>query len=124
MLILVLLVGVGGALGATARFAIQLFAQSQGWTPWGTFLANVVGCFLMGWLITLLEDVSWFREYGRYALVIGFLGAFTTFSAFSLDSLQLVEEGKLMAAAVYILATMFTCLLATWLGMKMVVSDA
>ena len=120
MLLSVIYVGAGGALGAVSRFLIQVISQAQGWAPWGTFLVNVLGCFLIGILVSQLDAMHWFKEFGRHLLVIGFLGAFTTFSAFSIETIQLVQSGRLSTALVYVTVTVVACLLATWVGIKVV----
>ena len=120
MLKTVLLIAVAGALGAVARYGVVSFAAWQDLSPWGTFAVNVLGCFVIGVLIANANDSEWFQSYGRNLLVIGFLGAFTTFSAFSMDTVQLVQEGKLHVAVLYAGMTVFARLAATFSGMKMV----
>lgn len=115
----VLLVAGAGALGALARYGVVSFAAWQGLTPWGTFAVNVAGCFAIGVLIGQLSGAEWFQSYGRTLIVVGFLGAFTTFSAFSLDTLQLAEEGKLHVAILYAALTVSACLAATYSGLKL-----
>ena len=115
-----MLVAGAGALGAIARYAIVTLAAWQGWSPWGTFAVNVLGCFAIGVLIAVANEAEWFETYGRNLLVIGFLGAFTTFSAFSMDTLQLAHEGKLHVAIVYATLTVSACLAATYTGLRLV----
>lgn len=120
MLKSVLLIALAGALGAVARYGVVSLANWQDLTPWGTFAVNVLGCFAIGVLIAHASEAEWFENYGRNLLVVGFLGAFTTFSAFSMDTLQLSQEGKLHLAIIYAGLTVTACLAATYTGMKMV----
>lgn len=115
-----LLVASAGAVGALARYAVITLAEWQGWSPWGTFAVNVFGCFAIGVLIAIASEADWFESYGRNLLVFGFLGAFTTFSAFSMDTIELAQAGKLHVAFVYATLTVFACLAATYTGLKLV----
>jgi CrcB protein len=104
-------VAAGGALGSVARYlAFQLATP-----PWGTFGVNVLGSFLIGIAFVALAG----RGPGQLFLVTGLLGGFTTFSAFSLDALRLVEDGRLTAACVYVLGTVVLSLLACLAGLVM-----
>ncbi len=116
----ILLVAGAGALGAVARYGVISLAAWQGWTPWGTFAVNVFGCFAIGVLVAAASEAEWFETYGRNLLVFGFLGAFTTFSAFSMDTLQLAQEGKLHVAILYATLTVTACLAATYTGLRLV----
>lgn len=112
-----LFVAVGGALGATARYATGLWAArllGKGF-PWGTLIVNVAGSFLMGVLIVLMAHSS----ANRFAplLLTGLLGGFTTFSAFSLDAVTLYERGQLGLAAAYVLGSVVTSLAALAAGL-------
>lgn len=112
-----LFVAVGGALGATARYATGLWAArllGKGF-PWGTLIVNVAGSFLMGVLIVLMAHSS----ANRFAplLLTGILGGFTTFSAFSLDAVTLYERGQLGLAAAYVLGSVVTSLAALAAGL-------
>jgi len=104
---LLLAVALGGALGATARYLVvsQVLRLVGGGFPLGTLVVNVLGSFVLGVLVALMT-LKWpMGETFRGFLVVGVLGGFTTFSAFSLDTVLLVERGHLPAAAVYVLAT-------------------
>jgi CrcB protein len=84
--------------------------------PYGTLVVNVLGSLVMGWLyILLLERLSVGPEV-RGLLLIGFLGAFTTFSTFSIETLNLLEQGAHWKAAVNVVASVLACIGATWLG--------
>ena len=87
-------VAAGGACGALLRYAVQ--SAAAGALPWGTFVVNVVGCLGIGALLAAFSGSPWFEAVGRSFLVLGVLGAFTTFSAFSADTLVLYDQGGLL----------------------------
>jgi len=114
------MVAAGGAIGAALRYAVVLWlgrVAGLGF-PWGTLAVNVVGSFAMGCLAALLlERVA--GGWGRLApfLMSGVLGGFTTFSAFSLDVLVLVERGRAALALGYAGASVFFSIAALWGGL-------
>lgn len=114
-----LLIAVGSALGGVSRHGLNLLiVQRFGQTlPWGTLAVNVSGSFVIGicgaWLAaTLRSETAFVREF----VMIGFLGGFTTFSAFSLQTLELMRAGKTAWAFANVGASVVLCLLAVWLG--------
>jgi len=109
----ILLVALGGAVGSVARFLIVLGAGRvvPGW-PLGTVVVNVAGSFAIGMLYVALAQ----RAHLAPVLVAGFLGGFTTFSAFSLDTLKLWEGGQAVQAALYVAASVILSLAAVALG--------
>lgn len=111
--------GAAGALGAMARYGLTVWIAQQfgrGF-PWGTLTVNVLGSALMGFLaVFLLDRLHWPVEW-RTVVLTGFLGAFTTFSAFSVDAIYLMEKGEWLKSGAYILASVALCLLAARLGM-------
>jgi CrcB protein len=111
-------VALGGAAGSTARFAIAQWAGARwGWTfPWGTFAVNVTGSLAIGLVMTLLLARGADPAY-RLLLVTGFLGGYTTFSAFSFEALTLLEARRWDAAAFYVICSVVLGLLATGLGL-------
>ena len=118
----VLWVAAGGALGAVARFLVSnpvITWDSNGF-PWHTLTVNVVGSFAIGAVFAGLSDLHWFHTIARPFLIIGLLGGFTTFSAFSLESLTLVEDGRAWLALAYAVASVFGCTAAAWVGVRMV----
>ncbi|MFP4611646.1 MAG: fluoride efflux transporter CrcB [Thiohalophilus sp.] len=115
----ILAIAVGGAIGSVLRFTLS--GGVHQWLgrdfPYGTLSVNVLGSLLMGFLyIVLLERASLGPEW-RALLLIGLLGAFTTFSTFSLETLNLIESGALLKAGLNILLSVTLCLFAAWLGM-------
>ncbi len=113
-----LAIAAGGALGALMRYwvSIATYAWLGRGFPWGTLAVNVLGSFLMGILyILLLERLSSSPEM-RAFLLIGFLGAFTTFSAFSIETLNLLEDAQTGKALLNAGGSVILCVAATWLG--------
>ena len=114
-----LLILSGGALGALSRVLISDFLEKYQVAifPLGIFLVNLIGCFLLGLFINLIG--SKYSYIYEPFLFLGFLGAFTTFSAFSKETFQLIEQGNYIGVIAYISLTVIGCLLATWLGMNL-----
>lgn len=110
-------VGLGGALGAMARYSLALLLPTQAF-PWATLTINVAGSFIIGMLWSLCGEQEWFLSWGRLFLIVGVLGGFTTFSAFSLETLLLINSGRIIVAVSYAFASIGFCLLGVWLGSK------
>jgi CrcB protein len=114
-------VAIGGALGSMARFALGVAAIELVGArfPWGTLLINVLGSFVIGWFDVLTG------EFGRWTVpadarafvLVGICGGFTTFSSFSLQTMQLLQGGEAVRAGAYIVGSVILCLLAVWAGM-------
>jgi len=115
-------VALGGAIGASLRWWLAgLTARAAGpGFPWGTMTVNVLGSLAMGVLAVWLMERSP-GAWGRWApfLMTGVLGGFTTFSAFSLDALFLIERGRLGAAALYVGGSVGLCIAALWAGLAL-----
>ena len=112
-------VAVGGALGALARYGVDgWIGRRTGAFPWGIFVVNISGAFLIGLLVELMEprfeDAAWFRT----AVLTGFLGAYTTFSTLTLDTYRLLDEGHIASALMNSLGSLALGLVAVWLGLK------
>jgi len=112
-------VGAAGFLGAVARYQLDglISRHVDGPFPWGTFAVNLSGCFVLGLLSTLLVGRLVADSALRTALTVGFLGAYTTFSTFTLQSVSLVRDGSLGLALAYVTASVVLGLLAAWAGM-------
>lgn len=113
-----LAIALGGATGAMARFLIGngIYAWLGRGFPHGTLFVNVLGSFLMGLLTELmLQRFPVTAEY-RAAVLVGFLGAFTTFSTFALETFYLIDEGSLLKAFLNILLSVLLCVMAIWIG--------
>jgi CrcB protein len=114
-----LLVGIGGFLGANARFIVGTWVGSTfgSRVPLGTFVVNVSGCFLIGILGTVIVDKLVARpEHVQWLLAIGFLGAYTTFSSFAWENHLLFLEGRWLTAALYMAMSVFAGLVAVQVG--------
>lgn len=98
----ILLVGTGGALGAVARYGVGLMVKSASGFPWATLSVNIAGSLLMGLVMGWLGRQSGATEPVRLFLAVGLLGGFTTFSAFSLELVGLLERRELVAAGGYL----------------------
>ncbi len=117
-----LLVGAGGAIGSMLRYLVGLWAVHRFGSgfPWGTLGVNITGSFLIGVLAEVIM-----RKFGaspdmRVFLITGILGGYTTFSAFSLDAITLVERGDIMLSAVYVIASVALSILAVFSGLALV----
>lgn len=120
MVVTLLQIALGGALGAVSRFlfASGVMRLTGSGLPLGILAANVLGSFLMGVAVTVFSEH--FEDVRLAPLVMtGFLGGFTTFSAFSLDTVQLIEQGRLAAAAFYIGGSVGLSVIALMLGLSM-----
>ncbi len=117
-------VAFGGAFGATARYLINLspLASIFGKFPFHTFLINISGSFLIGFLMIIFTDKFTGNENLRIALTVGFLGAFTTFSTFELEVFELIREKFFGTAFLYLFASVLIGFLGVaagiWLGRK------
>ena len=114
-----LLIGLGGFIGAILRYGISGFIQ--GWSrgnsfPVGTLAVNILGCFVIGLLSQLAESHGLFSSETRSLLFIGFLGAFTTFSTFGNDTVNLLQSTKPWLSITNVSAHIVLGLIAIWVG--------
>jgi CrcB protein len=116
------IVAIGGALGATARFGLNVLLQRDVEFPWGTLAANLAGCLVMGIVVQLVAASTWFNEAGivpdqyRLLLAVGFCGSFTTLSAFVMELNTMVQKNELFYSFSYIVATMVGGFVCFYLG--------
>ena len=115
-----LAVAIGGALGALSRFGMGQWLADSGYAHLhpATFLVNVIGALLIGILFVGAERFT-LSEPTRLGMSVGFLGAFTTFSAFSLQLLTDIQEGEVLRAVSYAAATVFLCLISCLVGVEL-----
>jgi CrcB protein len=115
---ILLLIAIGGAIGSVVRYIMGRAVQglSGSGFPVGTLAVNIVGCFLIGVFVRFLLNSQTSPEL-RALLVVGFCGGFTTFSTFSYEAVGLIEGGDYARATTYVVASVVTCILATFAGM-------
>ncbi|MCU7931395.1 MAG: fluoride efflux transporter CrcB [Candidatus Thiodiazotropha sp. (ex Codakia rugifera)] len=109
----------GGAIGALFRFWVAngVYGLLGRGFPYGTLVVNVLGSLVMGFLYVLLLERTTVSPELRGALLIGFLGAFTTFSTFSIETINLLEQAELLKAGLNILLSVTACVMACWFGL-------
>jgi len=109
-------IALGGALGAMSRYALTLLipVSSSGF-PWAIWFANVLGSILIALFYVLIVEKAVLAEQWRFFIIVGFLGALTTFSSFTLDGLLLWQNGEVIIALVYIISTVVACLVCAGL---------
>ena len=112
------MIGLGGALGALARYQLAAMIQARvpAGFPWGTFVVNVTGCLVMGVAATLLTDRLVVHPNWRFLIPIGFIGAYTTFSTFEYETFRAVTEGDWMIGATNVVGSVIAGYIALWLG--------
>ena len=115
----VIIVGFGGFFGSVFRYLIYLLSNNLiGYSfPFGTILVNIIGCFLIGLTYQIFSDMISLSDNLKLFMTIGFLGGFTTFSAFSLDVFLLYQSNSKLVAIIYIFITLVLSLLAMLGGM-------
>lgn len=113
-----IMIAAGGAAGSLMRFALSTGVHRVAGRdfPYGTLSVNVIGSLLMGLLYILLIERASVSVEWRALLLVGFLGAFTTFSTFSIETLNLLENGELIKAGANVLLSVILCILAAWTG--------
>ncbi|MGH2709735.1 MAG: fluoride efflux transporter CrcB [Actinomycetota bacterium] len=111
-------IGIAGAAGALARYAVDglVSKRTAGGFPWGTLTVNVTGSFLLGVLFVLLAERFMVAPWIRSSLLIGFIGAYTTFSTLSLETFRLFQDGAHMLALANGLGSLAAGLLAVYGG--------
>ncbi len=115
-----LIIGLGGFLGTVARYWLSNWVGERvGETfPWGTLVVNVSGCFVMGFIFSITPPEGKFpiSNEWRPFVMVGVLGGFTTFSAFSLQTLNLIQERQWLYAGGNVMGSVVLCMLGVWLG--------
>ena len=121
MLTKTLMIALGGAGGAVARYLLSLWMQ-QKWPmafPFGTLTVNIAGSFFIGLIYVLIVEKMVLHPDWKNVFIVGFLGAFTTFSTFSLEVVTLIENGRVGAGVLYVVASVMFCLAAAWFAMAL-----
>ena len=114
-------IAVGGGCGSVARFLVarEMERCLGNFLPYGTLIVNVLGSLALGWLATVFLARPEINIALRLGIAVGFLGAFTTFSAFSLESVQLMLNGAVWRAALNVAINTIVCLSMCYLGMQL-----
>jgi fluoride exporter len=118
MVKILLFIGSGSFIGGVSRYLASRYIQESFITsfPLGTFLVNILGCFLLGIFYGISERGDVFSLETRMFLTVGFCGGFTTFSTFSNENLAMLRDGSIMQVALYSAGSVFIGILATFLG--------
>jgi fluoride exporter len=113
-----LVVGLGGFLGAVARFWLGGYISNRMGArfPYGTFVINISGSYLIGLIVTVLAERTHWNANWRYLIPIGFIGAYTTFSTFEFETFQSFRDGELLIAALNVILSVAAGFIAVWLG--------
>ncbi len=114
----IVVVAVGGGCGAVARYLVSLWAADRFGAafPYGTLIANVVGCFIIGVFMALTTERIIVSPYWRLLVTVGFIGGLTTFSSFSYETFKLLEDSQTALAFSNLLLNVTLGFTATWLG--------
>jgi CrcB protein len=117
-----LYVALGGSIGASLRFSFSLLFKnflSLNYLFISTLLVNIIGSFLIGYTIFLLESKNITQDFLKYFIIIGILGSFTTFSTFSLENVEMLVDKKIIQAFLYMFFSLTLCLLFTYIGLNL-----
>ena len=114
----ILFIGIGGFLGAISRYLVSrsITLVLGNLIPFGTLIVNIIGSLALGYIFTLSVERLVISENFRLFISIGFLGAFTTFSTFSLETIHLIEGGSYISSIIYAVSHLIFCLAGTVLG--------
>jgi CrcB protein len=118
MLKILFIIGSGSFIGGVARFLTTRFVQNLTVSafPFGTFMVNIIGCFLIGLFYGISDRGNLMNDEWRIFLTVGFCGGFTTFSTFSNENLSMLRDGNFFFVALYAGLSVFIGLMATYLG--------
>lgn len=112
----VLYVGLGGFVGAVSRFLLSTWLQNGSKFPFGTMGVNILGAFVLSFLTYSLQNTFQFHPESRLFLTVGVLGAFTTMSAFSFETVQLIQQKEHVMFIMNVLGTNILCILSIYAG--------
>jgi fluoride exporter len=114
----VLLVMFGGFFGAIGRYMLGEWIYTEHGFPFGTFCVNIIGCFALGWFFTLMSKKKHITPRMSLFVGTGFIGSFTTFSTFSIETISLVQQGLVVVSILYSVASIIFGLFFTYLGRR------
>ena len=117
----VLWVGLGGFVGANARYLMSGWVASRFGAafPYGTYVINLTGSFILGFFLAFAEDRAWIAPSLRLLFAVGFVGAYTTFSTFEYELIRLLQERELLLGGLYLIGSVLTGGIAVVLGMAL-----
>ena len=118
-----LLVGLGGGIGSMLRYATSLMITSR-YFPYATLAVNICGSFVIGLVLAMSVKNEQFLNNWKLFLAVGICGGFTTFSSFSAENMELLQNGKAMSAFIYIAASVIFGIVAAWLGFKLLTPNS
>ncbi len=114
-----ILVALGGAFGASLRYLTSLLFKYFFYHSFiGTLFVNVLGCFLIGYMINTIQSKNLSEDVIRYFFIIGLLGSYTTFSAFSFEVVDLFNNNQIFLSIIYILLSVIICIIGAYLGLN------
>ena len=121
MIIKIIYIATGGALGSIMRYFVSNFSKIYfPYFPIGTLLVNIIGSFFIGLFVSYLNNKEISEIIIKYFLIIGLLGSFTTFSAFSIETLELFKQDKISLSLLYILFSILLSILAAYIGLTLI----
>ncbi len=112
-------VGIGGFFGAMLRYIVGIWIPAVNGFPWGTLIINVLGCFFLGWFFTMTMKRWKINLHLKLAIGTGFIGAFTTFSTFSVETLYLLNNNQWLLALLYVSLSIVCGIGLAYLGVKL-----
>ncbi len=118
----ILAVGLGSAIGGILRYLVYIGILPELTSHYKTLIINIIGCLVFGVLYGLAHKLDFHSKPLFLFLTIGLCGGFTTFSTFAFDNFSFLRQGEILASALYISASVFFCILATFLGYKLITS--
>jgi fluoride exporter len=113
-----IIVGIGGALGSVLRFWVGSYVGGRLGSrfPYGTFVINVTGSFLIGMILTIMAEKTQWSANWRYLIPIGFIGGYTTFSAFEYETFRLFQDGQMLSALLNVTLSVVVGFVGVWAG--------